>query len=239
MSVASVFSNRDLLDRILRSAPVTEEGVEQLRRIKAVCKLWCRVARHVITDSEWFDSSSTHAPLCSWEWLLDESDGLRLPLQFTLHPECYGHTETGGYGSSAPDPGPRTLRRGAPDPGNPLCSVVGTLRDLVLVQHATDSIHGHPYSIARMVLSVTGIEEPFDTAWGAMATQFKLDHACMYEVDLAGRSMMKDELFLINIGFNLQNKFWQPLDSIGMLIVRSAEKLYRSDGSSCIVENYP
>ena len=92
------------------------------------------------------------------------------------------------------------------------------------------------YEILNMVLKVDGIDEPFDNAWAAMATKFKLDRACLYEHNSAGRSVMKDELYLIGIGFNLQNKFWQPLDSLGMVLYELDKKLYRPNGSPCIVD---
>ena len=50
MSIASVVSNRDLLDCIVRTIPVSADGLERLRRINAVCKLWCRAARPVIKE---------------------------------------------------------------------------------------------------------------------------------------------------------------------------------------------
>lgn len=168
--------------------------------------------------------------LC-WEQLA-ENTGLRLPLQFTLHPKSNGYgPESNGYGPSKDLP-----TSWGELPGNPLFSVFGTLRDLVIVRKNPEcSRVDAEYEIARMVLEVDGAEEPFDTAWGAMATKFKLDRECMYHETLGGHGIMKNELELINIGFNLQNKFWLPLNNLDYIILDLREKLYRSDGSPCVV----
>lgn len=206
---------------------MTDEGLKRLRRIKAVDKLWCRVARHVITDCEWFDSKFGEVPLSQFSELLDNAEGLRLPLQFTLHPKS-DNSNFFGYG-----PSKGQLKE---NPGNPLFSVFGTLRDLVLVRKNPECrLAEASYEIARMVLEVDGVEEPFDTAWGAMATKFKLDRACMYESTLGGSKVMRKELEMICIGFNLQNKFWQPLADLDEVIFELHEKLYRCDGSPCVV----
>lgn len=228
MSIAAVVSNRDLLDRILRSTPVTDEGLRLLRRVKAVSKLWRRAARHVVTDCDWFDSNDDVSPRSYWFWLLGHGDRLCLPLRFTMHPKVKGGDYGDGYG---PSKGQLTE-----NPGNPLFSVVGTLRDLVLVRRnpGSDSTEAD-YQIERMVLEVDGVEEPFDTAWGAMATKFKLDRATMYDPHFGGRGVARNELDMIYIGFNLQDKFWVPLDMLDTVIFVLGEKLYRSDGSPCVV----
>ena len=235
MPVASVVSNRDVLDRIFRSAPVTDEGLERLRRTKAVCKLWCRVARHVITDAEWFDFGN-EIPLSQWARLL-RTEGLRLPLQCTLHPKLTFITFNSSYG---PTVGQCAEGDSNAKPGNPLCSVVGSLCDLVVWRTNPESCLAEAnYEIQRMVLKVDGVEEPFDTVWSALATKFKLDRACMYECTANGVSTTKNELEVIGIGFNLQNKFWQDLSTLGNILFECAEKLYRPDGSPCVVTDRP
>lgn len=226
MSIANVTSNRDLLDRILRSTPVTDRGLKRLRRMKAVSKLWCRVARHVITDSAYFDSNDNDVPLGQWEMLLKGQKRFCLPLQVTLHPKSMGNGD--GYGPS--------IGQLEENPGNPHCSVFGTLRDLVLLRtNPSCDMTEADYEIRRMVLEVDGVEEPFDTAWGAMATKFKLDRACMYDTTSRRRHRMRNELELLDIGFNLQNKFWLPLDKLDSVILVLREKLYRSNGAPCVL----
>ena len=172
-----------------------------MMRAKAVSTLWRGVCRRALTDPEWHNNDD-HCTLSNMLNCLT----WHLPLRCTLHPSLgensYGLFSGTGFG-------PCDM------PGNPSCSVCGTLHDLQ-VRLVEDPESGPRTRIISMDLRIDGQEGSFDSVWPPLSTKFRLcqKHLCCDETK-PGRSHLKDELRFITIGHVLQGRWWEDLSCTG------------------------
>ena len=207
----SVVVDPDLLDYLFRVVPASHGSIRRLKKCKTVCKIWCTVLRRVLTDCDWFLQP---------DFLIQPKTNNQLPLRCTLHPDIDSLNNTSD--------GLLTLNK----PGNPGCSVIGTLQDLCVVKWSKG---GQRYQIVHMVLDVDGIDGSFQTVWGALATKFRLTRA---QVDGSWEWTMcegRNELELITLGVMLQSKYWIEFDTVYNIL----PYLLRPNGLSCELTTHP